>query len=68
MRDLLSNAAYVLIHYFGYLHRNPDDAPDNNLAGYNFWLNELNHTGDYRSLSRVFIESGEYKDQVKRKQ
>ncbi len=61
------NAAYVLVHYFGYLHRNPGDAPDNNLAGYNFWLNELNHTGDYRSLSRVFIESGEYKDQVKRK-
>ncbi|MBC8029290.1 MAG: hypothetical protein H7Z16_04190 [Pyrinomonadaceae bacterium] len=57
------SSAFVLIHYFGYLRRNPDDPPDNDLTGFNFWLNELNSTGDYRSLSRVFIESGEYKDQ-----
>ena len=56
------NTAYVLVHYFAYLHRNPDDAPDHNWEGFNFWLNDLNKTGDYRSLSRVFIESGEYKD------
>ena len=56
------NRAFVLVHYFGYLRRNPDDPPDNNLTGFNFWLNELNQTGDYRSFSRVFIESGEYKD------
>jgi hypothetical protein len=56
------NEAYVLIHYFGYLHRNPDDPPDNNLRGFNFWLEDLNHTGDYRSLTRSFIESDEYKD------
>jgi hypothetical protein len=55
------NDAYLLVHYFGYLRRNPDDAPDNNLAGFNFWLNDLNRTGDYRSVSRVFIESIEYK-------
>jgi hypothetical protein len=56
------NTAFVLVHYFGYLRRNPDDPPDNNWNGFNFWLNDLNRTGDYRSLSRVFIESGEYKD------
>ena len=56
------NTAFVLVHYFGYLRRNPDDAPDYNLAGFNFWLNDLNRTGDYRSMSRVFIEAGEYKD------
>ena len=56
------NTAFVLVHYFGYLRRNPDDPPDSNLVGFNFWLNDLNKTGDYRSLSRVFIESGEYKD------
>lgn len=60
------NEAYVLVHYFGYLRRNPDDAPDNNLAGFNFWFNDLNRTGDYRSVSRVFIESGEYKDRSRR--
>jgi hypothetical protein len=55
------NEAYILVHYFGYLHRNPDDPPDNNLAGFNYWLSDLNRTGDYRTVSRVFIESGEYK-------
>ena len=56
------NAAYVLTHFFAYLRRNPDDAPDYNLVGFNYWLEDLNRRGDYRSLSRVFIESGEYKN------
>lgn len=30
------NRAFVLMQYFGYLRRNPDDLPDNNHAGYNF--------------------------------
>lgn len=58
------NAAYILLHYFAYLRRNPDDPPDNNLKGFNFWLGDLDKTGDYRSVDRVFIESGEYKDRV----
>lgn len=58
-------AAYVLAHYFGYLRRDPADPPDHNLDGYNFWLRDLERTGDYRHLTRVFIESGEYKDQGK---
>ncbi len=36
------NPAFVLMQYFGYLRRNPDDAPDNNFSGYDFWLNKLN--------------------------
>lgn len=35
------NRAFVLMEYFGYLLRNPDDPPDNNLNGYNFWLRKL---------------------------
>jgi hypothetical protein len=35
-------AALVLMEYLGYLRRNPDDAPDNNFAGFDFWLNKLN--------------------------
>src|SRR5256885_26599 len=35
------NRAFVLFQYFGYLRRNPDDAPDNSFAGYNFWLTKL---------------------------
>ncbi|HWN10040.1 MAG TPA: M36 family metallopeptidase [Pyrinomonadaceae bacterium] len=37
----LYNPAFVLAQYYGYLRRNPDDAPDNNFSGYDFWLNKL---------------------------
>ncbi|MGB8508314.1 MAG: SBBP repeat-containing protein, partial [Pyrinomonadaceae bacterium] len=36
------NPAFVLMQYYGYLRRNPDDAPDNNFNGYDFWLTKLN--------------------------
>ncbi len=36
------NAAIVLMQYIGYLRRNPNDVPDTNYAGYDFWLNKLN--------------------------
>jgi hypothetical protein len=38
------NEAFVLTQYFGYLRRNPADAPEQNLNfdGYNFWLSKLN--------------------------
>jgi hypothetical protein len=54
------NTAYVLIHYFGYLRRNPDDAPDFDLKGLNFWRERLDEWGDYRVISRAFLESTEY--------
>jgi hypothetical protein len=56
------NSAYLLTHYFGYLRRSPGEAPENDLAGFNFWLESLNRTGDYRSLTRAFLESEEYKN------
>lgn len=58
------NAAFVLSQYFGYLRRNPDDAPDNNLSGFNFWLNKLNQfNGDYIKADMVksFLVSQEYR-------
>ena len=58
------NSAFVLMQYFGYLRRNPDDAPDNNLAGFNFWLNKLNQfNGDFiaAEMVRAFISSIEYR-------
>ncbi|HEX7176610.1 MAG TPA: hypothetical protein VF240_15200, partial [Pyrinomonadaceae bacterium] len=67
-RELFSrdyDTAYVLTHYFGYLRRGPADPPDKDLDGFNFWLRILQRTRDYRSVTRVFIESGEYKDQGK---
>ena len=60
------NPAFVLMQYFGYLRRNPDDAPELNLdfGGYNFWLRKLNnHGGNYITAEMVnaFIVSGEYR-------
>jgi hypothetical protein len=58
------NVAFVEMQYFGYLRRNPQDAPDNNLNGFNFWLNKLNEFGgDYRKAEMVkaFLVSGEYR-------
>jgi len=57
------NSAFVLIQYFGYLRRNPDDAPDGNFNGYTFWLNKLNNfNGNFVSAEMVkaFIVSNEY--------
>ena len=58
------NPAFVLMQYFGYLRRNPSDAPDHDLSGYNFWLQKLNEFGgDYQraEMVRAFIVSAEYK-------
>jgi hypothetical protein len=62
--DAEFNRAFVLMQYFGYLRRNPDDAPDNDFAGFDFWLAKLNQFGgDYRAAEMVkaFISSGEYR-------
>jgi hypothetical protein len=50
----------VMLHYFGYLHRNPDDLPDKNLDGFNYWLRELEVSGETGRLSRAFMASGEF--------
>lgn len=58
------NSAFVQMQYFGYLRRNPQDPPDNNLDGFNFWLNKLNQFGgDFRraEMVKAFINSGEYR-------
>jgi alpha-tubulin suppressor-like RCC1 family protein len=58
------NRAFVLMQYVGYLQRNPDDAPDGNFAGYDFWLNKLDtFGGDFikAEMVKAFITSGEYR-------
>jgi len=58
------NRAFVLMEYFGYLRRNPDDSPDNNLDGYNFWLAKLNQfNGNFvgAEMVKAFIKSTEYR-------
>ncbi|HEY0077732.1 MAG TPA: hypothetical protein VGB73_03730 [Pyrinomonadaceae bacterium] len=53
--------ALVLLHYFGYLRRNPGDPPDRNLEGYEFWVREIEASGDTSRLTRAFMDSGEYR-------
>lgn len=58
--------AFVLMQYFGYMRRNPNDAPEAGLdySGYNFWLGKLNDfNGNYiqAELVKAFITSDEYR-------
>jgi hypothetical protein len=58
------NRAFVLMQYFGYLRRNPNDAPDFDFAGYQFWLDKLNSFGgDYvrSEMVRSFLVAQEYR-------
>ena len=52
------------MQYFGYLRRNPDDAPDTDYTGYDFWLRKLDqHGGDYinAEMVKAFVRSIEYR-------
>ena len=60
------NKAFVLMQYFGYLRRNPNDAPEPglNFDGYNFWLGKLNQfNGNFvnAEMVKAFIISSEYR-------
>lgn len=50
------NAAFVLMQYFGYLQRDPDE------GGYQFWLGILNNQvpGNFRAMVCAFLTSAEY--------
>ncbi|MCM3903757.1 MAG: PQQ-dependent sugar dehydrogenase [Pyrinomonadaceae bacterium] len=59
------NKAFVLMQYFGYLRRNPNDAPDADFGGYNFWLAKLNQfNGNFvnAEMVKAFLLAGEYKE------
>lgn len=44
------------MQYFGYLHRNPDEGPDHDFSGFNFWLDKLNtFGGDFHRAEMVSI-------------
>jgi|GEM_PF-2139092 len=60
------NKAFVLMQYFGYLRRNPNDPPEAGLdfGGFNFWLGKLNQfNGNFvnAEMVKAFIVSGEYR-------
>jgi hypothetical protein len=58
------NRAFVLMQYFGYLRRNPNDFQDTDYTGYDFWLTKLNaFNGSVQNAEMVnaFLFSGEYR-------
>jgi hypothetical protein len=57
------NRAFVLAQFLGYLRRNPNDTPDQDYTGYDFWLGKLNQfNGNFvnAEMVKAFIVSGEY--------
>lgn len=58
------NRAFVLMQYYGYLRRNPDDPQDTDFRGWKFWLDKLNQfNGNFADAEMVksFLVSGEYR-------
>jgi len=57
------NEAFVMMEYFGYLRRDPDE------SGYQFWLRKLNQFGgnfEQAEMVKAFIVSGEYRGRFPR--
>jgi len=64
LRDAEFNKAFVLMQYFGYLRRGPNEAPDADYSGYTFWLTKLNSFGGNfvnAEMVKAFIISPEYR-------
>ncbi len=58
------NRAFVLMQYFGYLRRNPNEGQDTDYTGYHFWLANLerfNGNFEQAELVKAFISSIEYR-------
>jgi hypothetical protein len=62
--DSEKNRAFVLMQYLGYLRRNPNDSPDLDYSGYDFWLSKLNQfNGNFvqAEMVKAFITATEYR-------
>jgi hypothetical protein len=57
--------AFVLMQYFGYMRRNPNDPQDADYSGWKFWLDRLNAVnGNFEraEMVKAFILSKEYSE------
>jgi hypothetical protein len=66
LKNAEKNKAFVLMQYFGYLRRNPNDPPQTglNFDGYNFWLAKLNQfNGNFinAEMVKAFLNAIEYR-------
>jgi len=58
------NRAFVLMQYYGYLRRNPNDPQDADYTGFDFWLTKLNQfNGNFvnAEMVKAFVDSSEYR-------
>ena len=59
-----SDRAFVLMQFFGYLRRNPNDPQDPDYTGFDFWLTKLDQfNGNFinAEMVKAFITSTEYR-------
>ena len=56
LKDREKNPAFVLMQYFGYLRRDPDQ------PGYDFWLSNINTLNRAKGMVCSFITSREYQE------
>lgn len=64
LRNAERNKAFVLMQYFGYLRRSPNDPPNTNFEGYDYWLAKLiSFNGNFvqAEMVKAFISSIEYR-------
>ena len=69
LRQTEINRAFVLMQYYGYLRRNPDDPQDTDFRGWRFWLDKLNEFGGNAvaaEMVKAFISSDEYRNRFGR--
>jgi CSLREA domain-containing protein len=65
LRQAEINRAFVLMQYYGYLRRNPDDLQDTDFRGWKFWFDKLNEfDGNFvqAEMVKAFISSDEYRN------
>lgn len=57
LREREYNPAFVLMQYFGYLRRDPDE------SGYQFWLDVVSNrdVNNYLGMVQAFVNSPEYR-------
>lgn len=53
VRESEFDAAFILLHYFVYLKRDPEP------GGFEFWYHNLRNLGDYRGVNKAFAGSRE---------
>lgn len=62
------NVAFVYACYRGFLRREPNECPDHDWSGFNFWVDKLDSTnpdagdGKYNEMLKAFIESTEFRN------